>query len=140
MFAGPDQNVLIAGIDADEAVRSLGVIGLGLTVARDPEQAESHLAQRAAGVAKGERKIAIDAVAHGAAFGAHAQRFDDGELAVLGNADVRIEGLDDFGGKDMAGGEQPAQQHGKPQKPAHRGAGFKATCGTARSAVSETSK
>jgi hypothetical protein len=46
-------------------------------------------------------------VAHGASFGAHAQRFDDGELAVLGNADVRIEGLDDFGGKDMAGGGSP---------------------------------
>ena len=69
-------------------MRSLGVIGLGLIVAHDADQAESHLAQRAAGVAKGERKVAIDAVPHRVALGMHAQRFGDGELAVFCDLNV----------------------------------------------------
>ena len=138
MLAGPDQHVLVAGIDADEAAHALGVVGLGLAVAENAEQFERHLAHRPAGIAEGERKVAIDAVPHGAAFGAHQQRLGNGEIAVFGNHHVRIEGADDFGSVCLPGAQQRAKQDDDAQKPAHRGA--RSTCGTARSPASDSSK
>ena len=73
-----------------------------MAVAPDGNHAEGHFAQAAARVAKGQREIAVDAVPHRIAFGAHAQRLGDGEFAVLGDLDVRIKGMDDFGGRRFA--------------------------------------
>lgn len=62
---------------------ALGAIGLRIAVARYADEAEGHLAQCAAGVLEGERKVAIDAVPYRAALGAHAQGLGDGEFAVF---------------------------------------------------------
>ena len=73
------------------------MIRLGAAVARHADQAEADLVQLAAGVAEGERKVAVDAAPDLAAFRAHADRFGDGELAVARDHHVRVEGVDHFG-------------------------------------------
>ena len=88
VVAAPDQDVLAAGIDANEAVLVLGVIGLRLAVAADAENAEGHLVQPPGGVLEGQRKVAINAVSHRAAFGAHANGLGDAEFAVCRDLDI----------------------------------------------------
>jgi hypothetical protein len=124
-------------MDSDKALRALGVVGLRLAVAFDAEELEGHFAQDAAGVPKRQRKIAIDAVAHRTALGAHAQRLGDVQFAVPGDHDVGIERMDNFGGK-RATARHHDKQRGNAQQVFHRGA--RSTCGTARSPASRTSK
>ena len=77
---------------------ALGVIALRPAVAADVENAERHFAQGAAGVLKGERKVAIDTVPDLAAFRLNTNGLDHGKLAVLGDPHGRLEAMDDFRG------------------------------------------
>src|SRR6185312_2947700 len=140
VFAGLDPRVFVTGIDAEDAVGALGVIGLEMAVAPDGNYAEGHFAQAAARVAKGQREIAVDAVPHRTAFGAHAQRLGDGEFAVLGDLDVRIKGMDDFGGRRFARNGKRGDQGGDAPEPVHDGDGLNWTCGALRSPASASSK
>ena len=147
VVAGRISTSLSAGIDADDAVRALGVIGLRPAVAHDAEQAEGHLAQRAAGVAEGERKVAIDAVPHLAAFRLHAHGFGDGEFAVLGDLTFEFEILDDFGGICRRGGHAARRAStamrqrpliAAPERPAARRARRRPRVRNSRAAQSRT--
>ena len=110
-----------------------------MAVAREAKDAERHLVPIAGGVQEEQRKVAIDAVPDGVMLGAHADGFGDGELAVLGQRDVGIEGMDDFrrqrwrrahARKRKRRNKRTQQQHAEAR--AH-GAGARLTCGTAPS-------
>ena len=96
---------------------ALGMIGLLVPVAPDADEAEGHLVHAARGVAEQERKIAVDAVPHGAAFRVHDQRFGDGQFAVLGDLHIGGEGADDLGrargGSAEVGAERQRQDDEK---------------------------
>ena len=64
------------------------MIGLRLAVAADAEEAEGHLVQPPGGVFEGQRKVAINAVSHRAAFRAHAKGLGDAEFAFSRDLDV----------------------------------------------------
>ena len=103
VVAARDDRILVADIDADGAVPAFGVIALRHAVAADVENAERNLAQGAARVLEGERKVTIDAVSDLRAFRLDADGFDDGEFAVLGDPHGRLEAMDDFCGRRAAG-------------------------------------
>ncbi len=91
VLATRDVEILAAGVNANDPVLARGGIFLRPAITLDSQQLEVYFAHRSARIFEGQRKIPVDAVPDLTPVRLDSNGLGDGQFAILGNADRRIE-------------------------------------------------